>query len=181
MGLAVGVAAAAALAVQAAPASALTKFDGVWTISHGATGQVVFNGDNTYSSTCQPIPNFPATNCPSPSGTFTWNTGSAYLKLTGSDGRAMSFRMGGPVVSPTSLSGGGGAGTYSGIIIDRGTSFKCSTFYDSAYTFAKGPLVYKSGSTGFALGSNQSVGAINAGNYVFLAERSPGYFVKGSC
>lgn len=170
-----------AVATHASPASAATKFDGVWTINHGATGQVVFNGDSTYTSTCQSIPNFPASNCPSPTGTFSWSYTSVYLTLTGSDGRAMSFRMGGSATAPTSLSGGGGAGTYSGIIIDRGTTFKCSTFYDSTYTFAKGPLVYKSGSKGFALGSNQSLGAINAGNYVFLAERSPGYFVKGSC
>lgn len=177
------IAAVAALTTHAAPVSAATKFDGVWTIDHGATGQVMFNGDGTYTTTCQSIPNFPATNCPSPSGTFSWAISSVYLTLTGTDGRAMSFRMGGPAAAPTSLSGGGGAGTYSGIIIDRGTTFKCSSFYDSTYAFSKGPLVKtdKSGLKGYALGSNQAVGSISAGNYVFLAERSPGYFVKGSC
>ncbi|MGE0880892.1 MAG: hypothetical protein AB7L13_15290 [Acidimicrobiia bacterium] len=178
---AAGMVAGSALATTT-PASAVTSFDGVWTISHGATGQIVFNGDYTYTSTCTPIANFPATNCPAPSGTFSLPFSSAYMSLTGSDGRTMSFRKSGPAGAPTSISGGGGAGTYSGIIVDKGSTYHCSTFYDSTYAFARGPLVYtNSKGKGFVRGSNQSVGSINAGNYVFISEPSPGYFVKGSC
>ena len=71
--------ATATLVSQASPASAATKLDGVWTIEHGATGQVLFNGDSTFISTCQTIAKLPATNCPPPSGTFAFN--GAYVTV----------------------------------------------------------------------------------------------------
>jgi len=163
----------------AGPASAATKFDGTWTLDHAGTGQVVFNGDYTYASTCQKLPTFPLANCPAPVGTFAIN--GAYVSLTGSNGTSVALRMSGPVGAPTGLSAI--QPYYNGLILDRGATFKCSTFYDSTYAFAKGPLATTNAdrTQAFALGSNQALGARSAANYVFLAETAPGYFVKGNC
>ena len=163
---------------QFSPAAAATKFDGTWTVDNGGTGQVILNGDYTYTSTCTRLASFPNAHCPAPTGTFSFTYTSPYITFTGSDGSTVSMRWSGDAVNPSSMSEGG----YGGVILDRGTTFKCSLFYDSTYAFAKSPLVYKdvTGTKGFALGSNQSVGAIGAGNYVFLAETAPGYFVKAS-
>lgn len=160
------------------PAAAATKFDGTWTVDNGGTGQVVLAGDYTYTSTCTRLASFPNAHCPAPSGTFSFSYTSAYITFRGSDGSAVTMRWSGDVVRPTSMSEGG----YGGIILDRGTTFRCSLFYDSTYAFARSPLVTTNaaGTKGFALGSNQSVGAISISNYVSLAETAPGYFVKAS-
>lgn len=176
---AASLAAAGALAagLQASPASAATKVDGTWTVSSGGTGQIVFNGDFTYTSTCQVLTSFPQAACPSASGTFAFN--GAYLTFTGADNSSLSLRMSGPITAPTGLSHI--VPNYGGLIVDRGASFTCSTFFDSTYAFTRGPLAYISGSTAYALGSNQNLGAVNAGNYVYLAETKPGYLVEGQC
>lgn len=163
---------------QFTPAAAATKFDGTWTVDNGGTGQVVLNGDYTFTSTCTKLASFPNAHCPAPSGTFSFSFNSPYITFSGSDGSSVTMRWSGDAVKPSAMSEGG----YGGVILDRGTTFKCSVFYDSTYAFAKSPLVYKNaaGTKGFALGSNQSVGAVSISNYVFLAETAPGYFVKAS-
>jgi hypothetical protein len=166
------------LAAQFTPAFAATKFDGTWTVDNGGIGQIVMRGDYTYTSTCTSLPTFPGAVCPAPSGTFSFGYTTPYFTFTGTNGSTVTMRWSGDAVLPSSMSQGG----YGGIILDRGTTFKCSVFYDSTYAFARSPLVYTNpqGTKGFALGSNQSLGAINAGNYVFLAETKPGYFIRSS-
>jgi hypothetical protein len=180
----------ALLGAQASPAAAATKapgtantaggtkFDGTWTVDNGGTGQIVFNADYTYTSTCRPLSTFPQATCPAPTGTYSFGISSAYITFNGSDGSTLTMRWSGPVTQPTSLSQGG----YGGLIADRGTTFKCSLFYDSTYAFAKSPLAYTNakGTQAYALGSNQALGPVNAGNYVFLAETAPGYLIHSS-
>lgn len=178
-GFGAAVAAGVALGgVVAGPAAAATKFDGVWTINNGGTGQIVMNGDFTYTATCHTLATFPGAHCPAASGTFSFGWSSPYVTFRGSDGTSMTMRYSGLATAPDGLSQGG----YGGLWAARGTTFKCTVVYDSTYALARTPLVTKdaSGKKAFALGSGQALGAINAGNYVFLAQTSPGYFVKSS-
>ena len=176
-GLAAG--ATTLLGLAASPASAATKVDGTWTVAHAGTGQILFNPDSTYTSTCRTLTTFPLAHCPAPAGTFAFN--GAYLTFTGTDGSTLSLRMSGSVLQPAALNEI--QPNYNGLIVNRGATFTCSTFYDSTYAFAKGPVVTTNAqrTLAYALGSHQALGAVNAGNYVFLAETAPGYFVQGRC
>lgn len=171
--------AGAGLVGWAAPAGAASVFDGTWTVSHGGSGQLVLQPDGTYTSTCSVRAGYAAT-CPDPTGTFARGYGgsSSYVFFTGDAGNTVSFRWAGDVSQPSSMASGG----LSGMIIDRGTSFVCSAFWENGYQLAKTPLVHVGANDDiFAVGSNQDLGPRTADNWVSLAETGPNYFVEGDC
>ena len=172
---------ALALLFSAKVTYAASAFDGTWTVVHGGTGQLVLNADGTYSSTCQVIAGYDEAKCPDPTGTFAKGYGgsSAYIYFTGSNGSFTAYRWSGPVSAPDSLAGGG----LSGIIIDRGTEFQCSEFWENTYNLVQTPLAYAdaTNTNAFATGSNEPLGQRSVSNWVSLAETAPNYFEKGQC
>lgn len=169
------------LGVLAGPhaAGAASVFDGTWTVSHGGEGQLVLDADGTYTATCSVRDGYAAT-CPDSSGTFARGYGgaSSYVFFYGDAGHTVSFRWAGEAGEPSSMASGG----LSGMIIDRGSEFVCSEFWENGYQLAKTPMVYV-GANGniFGVGSNQDLGPRDADNWVNLAETGPNYFVEGDC
>ncbi len=170
--LAVGV----AMLVAAQPAQAMTNLDGEWTVSHGGTGQVFLNSDGTYTSTCVVYPNYEDAWCPSPSGTFQ-RAANAYVDFYGSDGVNHSYRMGGLVSSPDTITSYYGSRTNSPLVMKRGAVFNCTDWDLPVHLTATNPLVEYDVATGhyYLTGSHELL--TNQG----VAETAPQYFQNGSC
>ena len=160
---------------------AASVFDGTWTVVHGGTGQLDLNSDGTYTSTCATFSNYDEATCPDPSGTFAQGYGgsSAYLYFYGDSGKITAYRWAGSTAAPDSIAAGG----LTGIIIDRGTEFQCSQFWNNTYQLVQTPLAYAdaTNTNAFASGSNDLLGKRSADNWVYLAETAPNYFEKGEC
>jgi hypothetical protein len=75
------------------------------------------------------------------------------------------------------------AGGLSGIIIDRGTEFQCSEFWNNTYQLVQTPLAYAdaTNTNAYASGSNDLLGKRSADTWVYLAETAPNFFEKGQC
>lgn len=162
-------------------ASAATS--AIWTVSHGGTGKIQLNSDGTYYSTCVRLADYAYALCPSQSGTYARGTGgsSSYMYFYGSDGKQVTYRIGGPVSAPDTLTQIKNGNYYNGVIIKKGESFVCSEFYDSVYNFERGPVAYQcANSKVCAAGSNDILGVLSS-TYVLIAETAPGYFIKGRC
>jgi len=172
-----------ALAILMTPKDtyAASVFDGTWTVVHGGTGQLLLNSDGTYISTCEVFSNYDEATCPDPSGTFAQGYGgsSAYLYFYGDSGKITAYRWSGSTAAPDSMAAGG----LSGIIIDRGTEFQCSQFWNNTYQLVQTPLAYAdaTNTNAYATGSNDLLGKRSADNWVYLAETAPNYFEKGEC
>ncbi len=182
--LALASALALAITMMAAPppAQAVTNLDGQWTVSHGGTGQLTLNADGTYTSTCVVYTNYEDAWCPSPSGTFQ-RSSNAYVDFFGSDGINHSYRMGGLVSSPDTLTSYYGSRTSSSLVMKRGTVFVCTDWGTNGYMMKDSPLVEYDASSNllYATGSHQLIGPATADTQVSLAETAPNYFQRGSC
>jgi hypothetical protein len=184
--LAVAAALAMSFAMMAAPqsAEAVTSIDGQWTVVHGGTGNISFNSNGTYTSTCQVYPNYPDAWCPAPSGTFQYGTlRTASVTFTGTDGSTTSYRVSGDVSSPDTITSLFGSTTYSALVMKKGTAFVCTGWGDNGYRMVGSPLVEYDAVNDilYATGSHENLGPANADNSVSLAETAPNYFRSGGC
>lgn len=158
------------------PAQAVTNLDGVWTVVHGGTGQVILNIDGTYTSTCQVTPGYADAWCPSPSGTFQRGS-NAYVDFYGADGSTDSYRYSGLVSSPDTITSYFGSRTSSPLIMKKGISFVCTDWSAGKGT----PLVEYDAATDlvYATGSHELLGS--ASITYNLAETASNYFQAGQC
>ncbi len=176
---------AALISVTAGPAAASTGYEGTWTVANGGTGQLVLNSDSTYTSTCHTLSTFPLAHCPASAGTYRTTSGTngigIALEFDGSNGSTLDLTWAlGDWPTPNSLLQN--APNWNGLIVYEGSSFTCSTYFDSTYAFNhQGPMVTtnRNHTKAFALGSQQMLGALSTSNWVYLSETSPGRFVKG--
>ena len=172
--------ACAGMVAVSQPAQALTNLDGAWTVSHSGSGGVMINPDGTYTSTCVPMPAWQDSICPSPTGTLL--KGADFAEFHGTDGRVVSYRLGGLVSQPDTMFISNL--DYRGTTMKRGTEFICTNYDDNIVNFTRKSetLVYTDGfSHAFAFGSNQPLGPRSIANNVSLRETSPNYFEKGNC
>ncbi|MEO6943634.1 MAG: hypothetical protein ABI053_02865, partial [Lacisediminihabitans sp.] len=185
--LAVAAALAMGFAMTSAPqpAQAQSVIDGQWTVVHGGTGQVSLNADGTYTSTCVVFPNYTDAWCPAPSGTFQYSTmGTASVTFNGADGSTASYRVGGNVYQPDTISSMFGSRGYAELEMRPGDAFVCTHWSDTAtglLRWGPSPLVEYDAAADmlYATGSHDPIGPRNVSTQVSLSETAPNYFQQG--
>jgi len=145
----------------------LSSADGQWVFVHGASGNLVLNSDNTFTSTCVNHPGYHG--CPPSSGTFSLS--GSYILLDGDNGGAGALRMGGPVGAPDRL-----FTTHrflAGVRAKRGSNFSCTKFFEGRFTLKRGPIADDQ----YRLhGSNQKLTEF----WSYISEIAPNYYVRGA-